>query len=409
VISLWMLQKEAKPAVKALAKLLDDPNDHLRRTVASALAALGHEAEEAVPALEAALTHEDEVLRVRAAGALGEIGDRAKAAAKALNKAMEPSNKMPLRVQAAQALWAIQGQTQDVVRVLSEGVKDKDLERDSRLSAAVTLGKIAEKNTAADLLAAHAVPVLREGLADADDSVRAIAAETLGGLGALARPALHGLIQLLENREAEIRAVAAEALGKIAEAEAKGTKGIRARIAYPTLLFLSKTEPNPVTRQVVSQALTKVGRPGTGDVDTLLDVVEGKDVDKDSGLSFRTVAAQALGMTGLAGKEVKGHLKRITKSLQDPEPAIRTLIAYAMSDFGDDGRDAIPDLRERYQKDEDAGVRTAVIYALGEIGQYVRDPAIRAQVEATLTPALQDPDKNVQQTAKEALKKVRGK
>ena len=49
-------------------------------------------------------------------------------------------------------------------------------------------------------------------------------------------------------------------------------------------------------------------------------------------------------------------------------------------------------------------MRVAAAYALGEIGQYAP-----GQVTPILRPALEDPDENVKETAREAMKKLKAK
>lgn len=403
-VSLWLLNRDAKPAVPALSKRLSDVDENVRSTAAIALAAIGPDAAEAVPDLIAALKQkDDELLRSRAAYTLGEIGARAAGAVEALNRVLAGEDeKLPLRVYAAQSLWAIGQQTRDVIPVLSNGIEKID-EEELRVSAAETLGKIAAKVPAADAelrktLKEHAVPALLKGLQDEDDNLRIAAAGALGAMGAEAQGAVPLLLHSLEDDDAEIRAAICDALGRIADAETQVAKRAQhTKATYSALLFFSKVDQNDRVQRAANAALTKIGRPGPEDVDVLLGILE----DKNQPIFFRNAAAQVLGIVGPEANKGVTRLGRILKNREDP--GVRVLAAYALGEIGADAKTERANLLAAL-KDADPGLQVAAAYSLGEIFAGTR------MTVPGLVPALQEaansPEENVIAAARAALKKI---
>src|SRR5262249_46191535 len=144
VLSLFMLNKHARRATKELAKHLDDPDETVRRTVPFALAAIGAGAEDAAGPLAKGLGHAGGGVGARSAYAVGESGPKANRAevVKALRQALTRDPKVAVQVAAAQALWSVANQSQDVVRVLSEVVKEAGQDEGLRITAAEELGRI---------------------------------------------------------------------------------------------------------------------------------------------------------------------------------------------------------------------------------------------------------------------------
>jgi len=88
--ALRVMGKQAAPdAVPALIAHAKDPDDHVRCTVFSALAAMGPAASLAIPALIAALDDPDGICAEIAASALGAIGPAARSALPALERLLQ--------------------------------------------------------------------------------------------------------------------------------------------------------------------------------------------------------------------------------------------------------------------------------------------------------------------------------
>ncbi len=415
VVALAMLYRDARPATVELAKCLTDDNETVRRTAPFALATIGKEAREAIPALTEALKHADDVLVARAAYALGEIGAGAKdltdgavkKAVQALTDAL--ANARPgIKVAAAQSLWQIAKETDGVVQVLSKIVEDEKQDAGLRVTAAEVLGKIGAgiptgDSKAAERMRDHAIPALSKASGDTEDSVRAGATAALGGAGVFARDAVAALMHRLADPEPEVRITAAKALGELAQAE-KGKGGSRAKVAFARLSYFKDTEPNEEVLEAVTKALRQMGRPVAADVPALLEVLKEKKAGEAADLSFRSEAARALGMVGV---EAKAHIMEITALVKDGEPAIKAMVAYALSsDLAPIALPAVPTLKEAFGNKEPA-VRAAVVYALGEIAQYA-PPQVVAEIRPVLNRAAMDEDDTVKEVGQEALKKLPG-
>ncbi len=146
-------------------------------------------------------------------------------------------------------------------------------------------------------------------------------------------------------------------------------------------------------RKAANAALTQIGRPDAGDVNTLLEVLE----DQGQPMEFRSAAAQVLGVLGPAAE---GAVKRLGAALTDKQAGVRALVAYALADIGPKATAAIPALCVA-ARDAEPEVRAAAVFALGELGQFDRNAVL-----PTLEAAVKDADETVSRAAREARKKV---
>lgn len=153
----------------------------------------------AVPGVLAQLTNAEPAVRSQAAHVLSKIGDPAHAEHLAAVVA-DPDPLVAVKAYRAAANTGHAG----VIPALAGRLGDGDLEqRDALTSAFATLGE-------------PAVGVLIVSLSDADASVRAHAADTLGHLGSpLADGAVDGLAACTSDPDAEVRFAAVSALGEL--------------------------------------------------------------------------------------------------------------------------------------------------------------------------------------------------
>lgn len=167
---------KAKPAVPALIEAIQDERATTRNEVLFALAAIGPDAQEALPAVTRALKDEDPNVRYSACYALGRMGPSAKAAKPELQKC---------------------------------------LDSDDEFLAMAGAWSLAQIDPACPETAPKSVPVLVRGLADSEAITRIQAAESLGRLGPLAKPALPALKAAREDPNQDVRAAVAAALERI--------------------------------------------------------------------------------------------------------------------------------------------------------------------------------------------------
>lgn len=168
----------AKDAAPALIEMVGDKNPHARREALMALGGIGPDAEAAVPAATQAIADADEKVAYAAYYTLGRIGPAAKAAVPALEKRMD-DQKDPFA--AFGAAWAI-----SMIQPDAPGV------------------------------AAKAVPLLVQGLQDAEAKFRYGAVMGLKRFGPAAKDAIPALQKAQkEDKDPLVRETAQEALKAI--------------------------------------------------------------------------------------------------------------------------------------------------------------------------------------------------
>lgn len=62
------------------------------------------------------------------------------------------------------------------------------------------------------------------------------------------------------------------------------------------------------------------------------------------------------------------ELKRLVGELKSRDGSVRNQAALALGEFGEDGREAVPDLIRVLQRDPSRGIRTSAAFALRKIG-----------------------------------------
>lgn len=230
VMALEKLGPEAREAIPALARALEDETPDVR---GRAVRALGDIGPEAIPALTLALEDEDLRIRKYAIWELGKIGSDAVPILAGLLRDEDPEIRR-------HAIWALGDIGWEGVPSLIQGLTDED--PDVRWAAAWTLGEIGPK-------AEEAVPALIQSLKDEDPNVRRTSAWALGAIGARREGVIPALIQTLEGDEdPSARELAAWALGAL---------GPKAEEVVPALIR-ALGDNNPEVRWVVLSALKTV-------------------------------------------------------------------------------------------------------------------------------------------------------
>lgn len=210
--------------------------------------------------------------------------------------------------------------------------------------------------------AASAVPRLIAAIDDNDPHVRDRATWALGRIGAAAESAVPRLIEIIRDKSEnkDLRWSAAIGLEKIGRAAEK---------AVPVLLAMLQEE-SAIVRNGAAHALGGLGRHHDQVVPALLRSL------RDTDLNVQGNAAVALGKIG---KEphlcVPAIVELLTKykgfqGRGDP----RYDAIWALGDFAQDAKVAVPALIDIAKDDKDASLRSRAIGLLGQIGP----PAIAA-------------------------------
>ncbi len=243
--------------------------------------------------------------------------------------------------------------------------------------------------------AREAEAALARALKDKDPEVRYAAVLALGSVGAEGSAAIEGLAQALSDENWFVRFTAAQALQRF---------GPRAKAAAPALVRALQPADGvkdfrPVRCGAALVALAKIDPSAAelgGAVSLVVEKLLGYEGDGSDGA--RAIGAEMLGECGPAALAA---VPALVKRLKDEEGDVRVKAAEALIKIAPEkhAEAALARLAGDL-KDADLFVRTLAAEALGRLGSRAKD------VSAALAAAIQDPEPEVRQAARDALKKV---
>jgi HEAT repeat protein len=365
--ALGPIGEPAGEVVAALAEALKDEKEKVRYRAAEALGWIGLAARKATPALIAALKDEDVKVAEMACLALARLGDSG--AVRPLFQALQ-DKRSGVANQAGRALWQMGAAAKDIMPGLIAQLKGPPAEMGRVRTLLLWLGPVA-------------VPGLVDALSDAEATTRQSAAEMLGLIGPVARPAVPALVGALKDRTPPVALAAALALTQIdptrardavplladsldnaAAAEALADMGPEARDAVRALIAALKHQEEAVR----NSARHALGRIGPSAVPDLIEAVKGPNAE------VSILAAEALGA-------VLPRPRRAVPALRDAltrDRAHAEVYARTLGEIGPPAREAIEDL-SRLLSEGVARVEAAV--ALVRIDPDQADKAILVLVE----------------------------
>ena len=208
-------------------------------------------------------------------------------------------------------------------------------------------------------------------------AVRRASVESLGNLGAAAKPVVPELVKLLADDDAATRVNTAVALWKIN----------RHPKAVPALLEMLRSGASPEP-YLAATALGQMQSESAAVAPGLIAALHSSDGD------VRRAAARSLGQLGKAAFPALGQ----AKALEDPDPEARRLVIEALAGMGPE---AVNPLIAAL-KDKSPAVRRATARALGNVGEDARAalPALEA--------AVSDPDESVRDAGFKAQRRISG-
>ena len=304
-VSLGNLGRRARTSAFDLNGRLGDPDPAVRAAAAVSLGQLGPRSDASITDLIRILGDEDDSVRDAASGALARMS---KKAVPNLVRALQNGNPIFL-----QAVVDTLGRIGPVaVPRLSEALLD-DLTPDiARGYAAMALAQIADRSDSV-------VATLTKALEDQSENVRMSAAEALGHVGELAKPASAKLIEIsIDSRESVlVREFAISALAKIAPGDA----------AVEEALVYAVSDGNPRIYEAAVDALLRIRlrRQGAPDIDSRVTQLI---TELDGGSA---AAAEAL---GLIGDEAEAAVPSLITALEDTDPEMRAAALVALERIG---------------------------------------------------------------------------
>ena len=409
--ALVTLAQEGKKEVPRLREAMKTPE--ARYWVLLVLAEIGPDAADAVPDVIPLLKDEDPELRMQALLALGEMGPAAKAAETQIVESLKTDTYAATRYAAVYALgkigvqagpvemevrklasgddpflstisiWALARSNPDNKALVQEAVQKfvQAFKSDNVDVRRVAARAVAEFDFSHDVLA----PVLIEALRDKDNTVVGNAVSALSAMGPKALPQIKGVLNDKSLRHyglvliGRMGPAAQEAVPNLIQAleqppttpddvefvrEAQfalASIGPGAVTAVPALVkSLSTTDE--VVQASAALALGKIGPGAIGAVPALRTSL------RSESFIVRLASVRALleiqpGQPAIA--RVAAPLLR--QALSHPQPMVRAESARAISELGELGKQAIPDVKKLLQ-DEDQMVREAAQATLQKLG-----------------------------------------
>ena len=195
----------------AVAALLREPETRLRRSALDFLELLEEAAAPVVSEVTTALADPDRFVRWGAVRTLGLLSPEKAAVSVRQIACLLADPDLSVRISTAQTLETIGALAREVAPALALAVSQGDVE--ARIPAMYVLHRLPPEAAQA------AVPQLADVLRHPDPRLRRAAAETLGRIGPLARPALPALRRALGDEDAEVRVLASDAILNISFAK----------------------------------------------------------------------------------------------------------------------------------------------------------------------------------------------
>jgi HEAT repeat protein len=274
---------EAAGCIPQIEKYQDDPDPDIRTAVRKALDAAGRTR---IPELLTDLKHTAAERRVAAARSLGDYSRDSRAVDALIAALGDPDAKV--RFAAAAVLGRMEADPQNRTPYSA---------RRGRLRGS------AEK----------IVRSLIKVVGDNDTSLRTVAIQSLGMMGAGAKPAVPLLIRCLKDDDTSVRIWAARALGQIGAATPE---------VIPALYEALNDTTAPQVRGVAALALADIGRPAANSVGRLLDAYRASD----TGLPEKVVElnrASIVAALGRLGPTDRRTVPFLIDLLKDPDISIR--------------------------------------------------------------------------------------
>jgi HEAT repeat protein len=374
VAALGQMDPPATQAAATIARLMADPNVHVRRVAVRAFRQVRPDPKAAIPLLMKALEDSDPAVKIGVLDMLAEFG---KVAVPALVQALGNDKTA---YWACLALSEVGPDAEPAVPTLRL-LLDKNKNPEIRREAVMSLGAIGPAS-------APAVPALVAVLDQDDPAMRLSGAYALGQIGPAAKAATGPLREFVDgNQPVFLRTLSVWALARINpdDKEAVGK-------AVPMLLdALGSREPR--LRAMASRALGDLhvdpallmptllkllDRPRGENVSEVLNVLAGLGEPAVPGLvkalNFKEAQPKAAAMLARIGPAAKAATPALIEVVQTGDPIARHEALLALGAIGPAAKAVVPTAIKALQ-DSDPNVRYSACYALGKIGP----PALAAR------------------------------
>lgn len=221
---------------------------------------------------------------------------------------------------------------------------------------------------------------------DANPSLRASAALTLGTIGPDAKPAIPTLLASLKDKTWNVRLACAEALARIRVKEEKIITAVK------DAMFAEK---DSTWRVDLAKSLVKLDPENKDAISVVIKVLLTDEEPEN-----RSSAALSLGgMT--KSTQIRIALPALITALKDSDEHVREFVAQSLGQICEGSSTVVPALIERLERDKSKSVRVQAAQALGEFG-----PEAKAAIQA-LTRVSQDMDSELRGIAVQSLGQIK--
>ena len=362
-VALAKIKHTPPEVVMATADLLKEEDWSVRTQVLMVLGNMGADASIALPQIMAVLDDENEHVRRSAASALNRVPATTSETLLVLVQALESDDRY-LRTQAGYALAKAKESSTVIPELARIAASDNG-------QASMAAFNVLEKQSAEDV-----VPLLVPMLSSDDHQISQNAARIIGNFGPKASAAVPALITLLDQYPHYLMAV--HTLGRI---------GPGAKDAIQALLALfERSDPSRQLRLAATMALHKIEPEPQQVLPLFREELAQQDLSEASGRYRTTLSEAILTMSGPDDPAIQNYVRLLVREQhswmaftrveavkglvamgptaapamdalrdslrQDKEPKIRALAAEALGAIGGAARPALPDLRTAQREDE---------------------------------------------------------
>lgn len=376
-VALSKLRPMPPEAVSGVAALVGHESWSVRAQALMVLGNMGGDASSALPVIHGALQDPNEHVRRSAAGALARIPAQTRLMRLALVDALAGDDRY------------LRGRARAALTVGGEGAADIAPDLGRLLLHEKPEVRDAAVAVLAELPASAAVPVLAAHLTHEESSVRNGAARALGSFGAAAEPAVPTLVGMLEDGRFPYTAV--PALARV---------GPGAEAAVPALTAMLEPTTNRELRIEATRALGAIGPAARVALPRFRTELAAQDLSEATGRYRAALAGAILVVGGPEDPALAAYVERLARAQSSWNTWARVEAMRALAGLGPVAGPAVPALRRSLRRDPQPKIRGLAADALGAIGAEAL-PAL-----PDLRNAQSGDEKRVQQKAKAAIAKI---
>lgn len=373
---------DASPLIPNLIDRLQDEDELVVRSAATALGSVRSDAHVVLPALTKLLSADSLAVRADVVSAIGEFSELAGETVVVVCKMVENDDSAIVRAAAAETLGRIGGGSEQAAQSLVRAIED------------VHGGVTVQAANALSQLGAKAVPVLLPLLKN--PLYRDLAISVLGEIGPDAAPAVPALVSLLNDDDEELLREVFIALATIGPGASSSVSDLqrilqdsdagfsRAGAAYvlgnigdksclPVLKeILNEAKPDTDARLLRASAWSLISLQPNDQKNAAIVMPYLMDALSSDRSLARKEALAAIGKLGAAANSATDKLMEL--ALSDPEPVVRSEAMHTLALLPQVPDESLP-IAVAAMNDDDPVIRNSARFLLGQMGPKAKETA----------------------------------